>query len=101
MKQLALFEKNAAGMPDFGATLFHNGGDLMTFTCKPAGDQAILVEFENKIDEETNARVRNLASLVEKEAHIGYGEVILGFRSFLIHYDPGKLSYKDVKRKLL
>lgn len=72
----------------------------MNFTCKPAGDQAILVEFENIIDKDTNARVRNLASLVEKESGTGFGEVILGYSSLLIHYNPVRLSYEQVVKKL-
>lgn len=72
----------------------------MKFTFKPAGDQAILIEFENKIDQETNAKVRHLANLAEKESDSGFGEVILGYRSVLIHYNPVKLSYEQVKKKL-
>ncbi|EKN70353.1 Allophanate hydrolase subunit 1 [Neobacillus bataviensis LMG 21833] len=72
----------------------------MKFICKPAGDQAVLIEFENKIDQDTNARVRQLAQLAERESSNGVGEVILGYRSLLIHYDPVKLSYVEVKKKL-
>ncbi|GIN92884.1 allophanate hydrolase [Siminovitchia terrae] len=72
----------------------------MKFICKPAGDQAVLVEFENKIDQETNAMVRQLAYLAEKESDVGMGEVILGYRSLLIHYNPVKLSYVEVQEKL-
>ncbi|WP_066388930.1 5-oxoprolinase subunit PxpB [Neobacillus mesonae] len=72
----------------------------MNFTCKPAGDQAVLVEFENIIAKDTNARVRNLASLVEKETSTGFGEVILGYRTLLIHYDPVRLSYEQVVKRL-
>ncbi|VEF46717.1 allophanate hydrolase subunit 1 [Bacillus freudenreichii] len=72
----------------------------MNFICKPAGDQAVLVEFENKIDQETNAMVRQLAHLAEKESDNGLGEVILGYRSLLIHYNPVKLSFAEVQEKL-
>jgi KipI family sensor histidine kinase inhibitor len=75
-------------------------GDPMHFTVKPAGDQAILIEFENKIDEETNRKVRHLARLAEKETENGFGEVILGYRSLLIHYDPVKLTYEQVMKKV-
>ncbi|MFD1705135.1 5-oxoprolinase subunit PxpB [Siminovitchia sediminis] len=72
----------------------------MDFTFKPAGDQAILIEFENKIEEEINAKVRHIAKLAEKEADNGFGEVILGYRSVLIHYNPVKLSYEQITNKL-
>ncbi len=72
----------------------------MKFICKPAGDQAVLVEFENKIDQKTNAMVRQLSYLAEMESDNGLGEVILGYRSLLIHYNPLKLSYAEVQGKL-
>lgn len=72
----------------------------MAFTLKPAGDQAVLVEFENTISQENNERVRNLTRLAEQEAENGFGEVILGYRSVLIHYDPVKMSFDQVKEKL-
>lgn len=55
---------------------------------KQAGDSAILVEFENEIGIETNAKVRSLMFSLERRPFAGMRELTPAYRSLLIQYDP-------------
>ena len=55
---------------------------------KQAGDSAILVEFENEIGMETNAKVRSLMFSLERRPFAGMRELTPAYRSLLIQYDP-------------
>lgn len=55
---------------------------------KQAGDSAVLVEFENAIDIEVNAKVRSLKFSLERHPFGGMRELTPTFRSLLIQYDP-------------
>lgn len=55
---------------------------------KQAGDSAILVEFENEIGIETNAKVRSLMFSLERHPFAGMRELTPAYRSLLIQYDP-------------
>lgn len=72
----------------------------MNFRYKPAGDQSILVELSDSSNEETNARVRSLADLVEGNGVQGFGEVILGYRTLLVDYDPLQQSFREAVSQL-
>ncbi len=61
-----------------------------------AGDAALVVEFGNKIDEEISRRVRSLATALEENPIPGQAEVVPTYRSLLVHYDPLRLSYRDL-----
>ncbi|MCL6576132.1 5-oxoprolinase subunit PxpB [Kyrpidia sp.] len=63
---------------------------------KYAGDQAILVEVGEGIDPHTSGKVRSLAQKVESCSIPGFGEVILGYRSLLVNYDPLIISDEEV-----
>ena len=54
----------------------------------PAGDQAIVVEFGDAIEPETNRLVHDLASSLEALDLPGVLETIPTYRSLLISYDP-------------
>lgn len=62
---------------------------------KPAGDQGILIQFGNQINTETNRTIRVFAALIERENREGIGEVIIGFSTLLVHYNPSLLSFQD------
>ncbi len=62
----------------------------------PAGDQAVLVEFENEIRPEINRRVRTLARKAGEEKLRGVGDLIPSYCSLLIYYDPLHLSFSEV-----
>jgi inhibitor of KinA len=54
----------------------------------PAGDQAVLVEFENEISEKTNSAVTSLANGIRRAGTAGVKELVPTYRSLLILYDP-------------
>lgn len=76
------------------------GGLIMDFTFKIAGDQSILLSFPSEINDETSKLVRKLAEHIELKKLEGIEEVILGYSSLLIHYNPIKIAYKSVQLKL-
>lgn len=53
-----------------------------------AGDQALTVEFSDRIDAEVNARVIAFAEALRAEPEAGVREVVPSYRSLLVLYDP-------------
>ena len=66
----------------------------------PEGDLALLVEFENEISKECNARVTALNQRIKEEKLKGIVETIPTFRSLLIYYDPLQTSYRKLSARL-
>lgn len=66
----------------------------------PAGDQAMVVEFGNKIDEAVNHQVLALASAAEAGQLPGITETVPTFRSLLIGYDPEVTDYRSLERSV-
>ncbi len=64
--------------------------------CCPLGDSALLVEFGQEIDLQTNRRVHALAAHLQLSRLEGIGEIVPTYASLLIHYDPLLLSYGQV-----
>ena len=54
----------------------------------PAGDSAIVVEFEARIDPAINARAIALAEAVQAAGVAGVRDVVPTYRSVAIHFDP-------------
>lgn len=54
----------------------------------PAGDAAIVVEFEARIDPAVNAQAIALAEAVQAAAVAGVRDVVPTYRSVAIHFDP-------------
>ena len=61
-----------------------------------AGDQALLVEFENEISLEVSGKVKRLMAALTQQELPGLGELVPAYRSLLIHYDPERLSCRDL-----
>ena len=59
----------------------------------PAGDLAVLIEFENVLSPEVNARVRALEHLLLQAELPGIVETVPTFRSLLVCYDPLVLAW--------
>lgn len=72
----------------------------MSLQFKYAGDQAILAEMGEGINPDTSERIRRLAQRVESSRIPGFGEVILGYRSLLVNYDPLIISCDEVMKWL-
>ena len=62
-----------------------------------AGDSALVIEFGDEISQEVNRKVHTLADALGKSFLLGLGELVPTYRSLLIHYDPLRLSYGEVK----
>lgn len=62
---------------------------------KAVGDSALVVEFGDQIDPETNRRVHALAALCRHDSLSGFREAVPTYCSLLIHYDPLLASYRD------
>lgn len=54
----------------------------------PAGDRALVLQLGETIDAATNARLIGFARLLETEALDGITEIVPGYRSLLICYEP-------------
>ena len=59
---------------------------------RPAGDQAILVEFGTEIDSVLNRQVHAVARALAAAKIPGLGETVSSYCSLLIYYDPFALS---------
>ena len=66
----------------------------------PAGDRALLVQFEQKISEEVNDRVHGLMDAVQKAGIAGVGEMIPSYAALLIFYDPEEINYPGLKGEI-
>ena len=59
----------------------------------PAGDSALFVEFEERIDIEVNARTIALGDAVQSAAIAGVCDVVPTYRSVAIYFDPLRVDY--------
>ncbi len=66
----------------------------------PAGDSALVAEFGQVIDEQINEQVHSLANWLESGAIPGVREVLPTFRSLMVFYDPFRISYRKLCKKL-
>jgi inhibitor of KinA len=62
-----------------------------------AGDTALVVEFGDSISREVSDRVLALADRIEAEEIPGLVELVPTFRSLMIHYDPLRLSSRELE----
>ena len=60
---------------------------------KPAGDKAVLIEFEQIISEEISARIRNITASLEKSKNPAITEIIPAYASICVIYDPCMTDY--------
>lgn len=66
----------------------------------PAGDRALLVEYGNKINEEINDCVSQLALWLEGQAIAGIQEVVPTYCSLMICYEPSIITYWSLVQRL-
>ena len=71
-----------------------------TYTLHDVGDQALLVEFENKISIEVNRKVVALKRALDEQRLFGVGEMVPTYRSLLLHYDPLKADPEQLKEAI-
>ena len=58
-----------------------------------AGDSAIVVEFEERIDPSINAQAIALADAIQAAAIAGVRDIVPTFRSVAIYFDPLRTDY--------
>jgi len=69
-------------------------------TFRAAGDRAIVASFGEEISEELNAAVIALDRSLAKATIAGILETVPSYRSLLVYYDPARLRYRDIERRL-
>ena len=65
-----------------------------------SGDTSLTAEFGNEISESINAKIRAFNIALEAAKIDGITETVPTYRSLMIHYDPGKISYEGLVKKL-
>lgn len=65
----------------------------MTIRIVPAGDCAVVVEFEERIDPKINAEVIALAHSIQTAGFRGVRDVVPTFRSVAVYFDPLTVDY--------
>ena len=65
-----------------------------------SGDTALTAEFGNEISESINAQIRAFNIALENAKIAGIVETVPTYRSLMIHYDPGVISYGALVKKL-
>lgn len=60
----------------------------------PAGDLAVVVEFDEEVSERLSARLRALEWLLRDDRLPGVVETVPSFRSLLVYYDPERIRYR-------
>jgi allophanate hydrolase subunit 1 len=63
-----------------------------TFRIVPAGDSVVVLEFEEVIDPEVNARAIAVAESMQAAGLAGVRDVVPTFRSVAIYFDPLKTN---------
>lgn len=61
-----------------------------------AGDSAIVMEFGDTIEKETNARIAAVVESLKNKNIDGIMDILPTYRSILINYDPVKISYGEM-----
>lgn len=72
----------------------------MSMKIMPAGDEAVVAEFGDKIDDGINRKVHVLARRIDREKIRGIKELLPTYRSLMVLYDPRIISYAALCRKI-
>jgi 5-oxoprolinase (ATP-hydrolysing) subunit B len=66
-----------------------------------SGDSAITVEYSRDIDEAANQSVLALDRALAREPVDGVTEAVPTYRSLLVHYDPVRIDFETLGKRLL
>ena len=64
------------------------------------GDKYMLIEFGNIMSLELNFMAQNLAQIIKENKVKGVYETAPSFASILIHYNPDKIKFNDLKKEI-
>jgi inhibitor of KinA len=70
------------------------------FQIRPAGDSALVVEFEERIDPAINDLVLAVARSIEAAAIVGVRDVVPTYRSAAVYFDPLKTDVSALLARL-
>ncbi|MDF1867600.1 MAG: 5-oxoprolinase subunit PxpB [Saprospiraceae bacterium] len=70
-------------------------------TFKPFGDQALLINFEQKIDSSINDSVIELVSKIQKASIIGITFLTPAYCSLTVGFDPNQTNFKALCQEIL
>jgi KipI family sensor histidine kinase inhibitor len=73
---------------------------MSEFRMCPVGNQAILCEFGNAIDEEINNQVHCLKKCILEKNIDGVVEILPTYRSLLVFYNSSIISYRQLTKKI-
>ncbi len=73
---------------------------MSTFRIVPAGDSALIVEFEDRIDVEVNARALAVAVRLNEQPVAGVRDVVPTYRSVAVYFDPLQTSHETLMSRL-
>ena len=71
-----------------------------TYRIVPAGDSALVVEFEARIDAAINARAIGLAETLQAAGIPGVRDVVPTYRSVAVYFDPLRTDYDVLLARL-
>jgi inhibitor of KinA len=69
---------------------------MSDFVLRPAGDAAIVVDFESRLDPVVNARAVGLARSIRALAPAGVRDVVVGYHSVTAYYNPLVVDADDL-----
>jgi len=73
---------------------------VSAFRIVPAGDSALIVEFDERIDPAINARAIALADSLQSAALAGVRDVVPTYRSVAVFFDPLRTNYSALVDRL-
>jgi len=73
---------------------------VSAFRIVPAGDSAIVVEYEERIDPLVNARAIALADSLQAAAIAGVRDVVPTYRSVAVFFDPLRTNYDALLERI-
>ncbi len=66
----------------------------------PGGDRFVLIEFGNEMNLELNFMAQGLATAIAEQKTKGVIETAPCFASLLMHYEPDRISFKDLQKEM-
>lgn len=69
---------------------------MSDFVLRPAGDAAVVIDFEPRLDPAVNARAVGLARSIREAAPGGVRDVVVGYHSVTAYYDPLAVDADDL-----
>jgi inhibitor of KinA len=73
---------------------------MSAFKIVPAGDSALIVEFEDRIDAAVNARALAVAERLQAQPVAGVRDVVPTYRSVAVYFDPLQTSHDALMTRL-